>query len=119
MLGEVRSNLASSVIPRCAEYIGFDQQAVAGTSVGALLRFSGLGLIPTPTAVDAALVWVRTVSWAFVIGAVALQVVPLLRGGVRGGAVRRSSSTSSALSPQAVITSPHTSRSSSRIRAAR
>lgn len=81
----------SRPMTRLGDLAAFLLAASVGASAGTVVRAAGLGLIPTPTAVDAALVWVRNFGWAFVVGAVALQLVPLLADGLGSAAVRRRS----------------------------
>lgn len=81
----------SRPMTRLGDLAAFLLATTVGASAGTLVRAAGLGLIPTPSAVDAALVWVRNFGWAFVLGAVAVQLAPVLADGLSSSAVRRRS----------------------------
>ncbi|WP_051706018.1 ATP-binding protein [Nocardioides aequoreus] len=81
----------SRPMTRLGDLAAFLLATTVGATAGTLVRAAGLGLIPTPTAVDAALVWVRNFGWAFVIGAVTVQLAPALADGLGAAAVRRRS----------------------------
>ncbi len=69
---------------RLADLSTFLFATAIGSTAGAVVRAAGLGLIPTASLLDASLVWVRNFGWAFVIGAVALQLVPVVTGSRQG-----------------------------------